>query len=350
MNYSEEDMRELAERIYDLDAEVYTQLGSSLGRVFDRDRDRCVNELLQLMMERDKGHVVRSELALISNMARTIQDKDTRKMIMTEYNNILHEVLNIPTSFGTGAILDQNRAELLHSNLKKNMKDRFAEGEHRIICISRSYGCGGSEIGFKLADALKINYYDVEIFSEVLKRLEAEQDAVIDNAGFPSPYKKVMGKDGQMEYIYPEKAFVPEDKFGIRQALRNFNRYHGLSKRDAVFFNQSDLICEMGKTEDFVIMGRCADLILTNNHIPHISIFITAPFERRVRRMMEINKNLNEKSARRLVKGMDKKHKNYYSFYTGSQWGMPCNYDLSINSASYGIDGAVELIQRMMEQ
>ncbi len=25
-------------------------------------------------------------------------------------------------------------------------------------------------------------------------------------------------------------------------------------------------------------MGRCADVILANNHIPHISIFITAPF------------------------------------------------------------------------
>ena len=31
MEYSKEGIRELAERIYDLDAEVYAQLGSSLG-------------------------------------------------------------------------------------------------------------------------------------------------------------------------------------------------------------------------------------------------------------------------------------------------------------------------------
>lgn len=350
MNYNEETMRELAERIYDLDAEVYIQLGSSLGRVFDRDRDRCVNEMVRLMMERDKGHVLRSQLALISNMARTISDREVRKMIMAEYNNVLHEVVNLPTSFGTGEILDQSRAELLTTNLKKHLKERFSNDDHLIICIGRTYGCGGSEIGFNLADSLKINYYDVEIFSEVLKRLEAEQDVVEDKAAFPSPYKKVMGKDGTEEYVYPERAFVPEQPTGVRKALRNFNRYHGLTKRDAVFFNQSDLICEMSKTEDFVIMGRCADLILTNNHIPHISIFITAPFERRLLRIMEINKGMSEKDARRLLKKMDRKHRKYYDFYTGLQWGMPCNYDLCINSSSYGIEGSVDLIRRMMEK
>ena len=39
MEYTQESLRELAERIYDLDAEVYTRLGSSLGRVFNRDRE-----------------------------------------------------------------------------------------------------------------------------------------------------------------------------------------------------------------------------------------------------------------------------------------------------------------------
>ncbi len=45
-------------------------------------------------------------------------------------------------------------------------------------------------------------------------------------------------------------------------------------------------------------MGRCADVILTNNHIPHISIFITAPFEQRVRRAMELHPDYSEKKAK----------------------------------------------------
>ena len=42
----EKELRILAERIYDLDTKVYKNLGSSLGRVFTKDRDRCVDELV----------------------------------------------------------------------------------------------------------------------------------------------------------------------------------------------------------------------------------------------------------------------------------------------------------------
>ena len=49
MAATKEEIKELAEHIYDLDAEVYVHLGSSLGRVFNRDRERCVNELTELL-------------------------------------------------------------------------------------------------------------------------------------------------------------------------------------------------------------------------------------------------------------------------------------------------------------
>ncbi len=333
MEYTQEMLRELAERIYDLDAEVYTQLGSSLGRVFNRDREKCVNDMVALMSSRTQGHLLRSELALISNMARTIPDKELRKLVMTEYNRILQEVISLPTSFGEGDILDHQLASLNALNLK----NRFSENDHRIICIGRTYGSGGNEIGFKLADALKINYYDAEIFSAVLKRLEAEQDAVEDRAGYHfGPKQQEM-----------QQAFAAPGKRSMKDRMREFSRYHGLSKRDAVFFNQSDLICDMAEKEDFIVMGRCADVILTNNRIPHISIFITAPFEQRLHRIMEINK-LDEKHARRLLKKVDCQHDHYYRFYTGRKWGNAVNYDLCVNSAAYGIEGSVEFIHRMI--
>ena len=36
------------------------------------------------------------------------------------------------------------------------------------------------------------------------------------------------------------------------------------------------------------------------------------------------------------------------NFYTGRSWGNANNYDLCINSASYGIDGTVDFILRMI--
>ena len=332
MEYTKEYLRELAESIYDLDAEVHAQLGSSLGRVFNRDREGCVNDIIRLMLGND-SHQLRSELALISNMARTIEKKEVRSMIMTEYNRILMEVIALPDSFASSDVLDEKIADL--NTLQ--FKTRFGNDHHRIICISRTYGCGGNEIGFMLADKLKINYYDAEIFSAVLKRLQAEQDERIrDSSAYPDKANQ-------------EVAFAAPKRMTLRDHVRQFSRYHGLSKRDAVFFNQSDLICDMAKKEDFIVMGRCADVILTNNHIPHISIFITAPFERRVQRAMEKHQGMSEKKAKHLLKQLDRQHESYYRFYTGRRWGNADNYDLCINSSAYGIEGSVDFILRMIK-
>ncbi len=326
MGKKKEMLRELAGRIYDLDVEVYERLGSSLGRVFNQEREQCIKELVKLMDSKSKSHILRSQLALISNMARTIGDTDTRDIIMKKYEGILQEVTILPKSFASEDILDEKMAQLNEWNLE----ERFSQDNHLVICIGRAYGCGGSEIGFVLADSLKINYYDVEIFNEVLKRMELEQDDVEDRAGFP--------------------AFQPAQKLTLKQRLKDINRYHGLPKRDAVFFNQCDLICDMAKREDFVVMGRCADAILTINNIPHISIYITAPFEQRVRRVMKINKKMSEKQVREHIRRLDRKHAKYYGYYTGRGWGHAENYDLCINSASYGIEGSVELIRRMIRR
>lgn len=338
MSNNKEDIKELAERIYDLDAEVYCHLGSSLGRVFNRDRERCVNEMVELLTTRPQGHLVRSELALIANMARTIKDKEERKLCMTEYNRILNDVMSLPTSFASGDVIDPEMAKLNTFNLQ----DRFSSEDHLIVCISWTYGSGGIDVGFKLADKLKINYYDAEIFEAVLKRLEAEKDTLHDSAG----YSNVRNDLNQS----PSSAFIPPKRLTLKQHMREFSRYHGLSKRDAVFFNQSDLLCDMARKEDFVIMGRCGDAIMTNSHIPHISIYITAPFEQRVRRAIEVNSGLDEKKARRYLKHLDHQHAHYYNFYTKRHWGFANNYDLCINSASYGIDGTVDFILRMIDR
>ena len=342
MGKEEKNLRELAGRIYDLDEEVYRELGSSLGRVFNGKREDCIEETVRMMHERNEAHILRNELALISNMARTIPDQESKRRIMIKYDEILKAVTDLPTSFIKGDILDQKIAQLNTLNLQA----RFSDKDHLIICIGRTYGCGGSEIGFTLADTLKINYYDVEIFDEVLKRLEAEKSTVRDKGGYP--YKEG-GKDSR-QYLNEIPAFAPAPKSTLREKFREFNRYHGLPKKDAVFFNQSDLLCDMAKKEDFVVMGRCADAILTNNRIPHISIFITAPLEQRIHRVMEVRGVENEKKARHLLARLDKAHIKYYKYYTGRNWGKARNYDLCINSASYGIQGSVDLIMRMICQ
>ena len=47
---------------------------------------------------------------------------------------------------------------------------------------------------------------------------------------------------------------------------------------------------------------------------------------------------------------MDRRHRHYYEFFTSRKWGDVVNYDLCINSASYGIEGSVQLIERLLLQ
>ena len=323
---------EIARRIYDLDAEVYRVLGSSLGRVFNSDRDMTVRRLANLMGDFTQGHYLRSELALISNMARTIPVKADRSRLMTEYNEILHALDKLPTNFNSLDILDPKMAHL--NSLRLNR--RFDQGNHLVVCIGRTYGSAGTDIGFALADALKINYYDSEIFTEVLERMEADPKSVQDRVSFA--HKQNLNQSLGMD-----------KNRGLKERLREFNRYHGLPTEDALFFNQSGLLCDMAKREDFIIMGRCADAILSNNGIPHISLFINAPFNLRVRRVMDTD-GLDKKGAVKLLHQLDRRHRHYYEFYTGRRWGDPANYDLCLNSASYGIDGSVALVRQLIEK
>ena len=328
-NNIREKCRELATRLYELDGEVYESVGSSLGRTFTGDREGTIRNLSALMYTKPDGHLLRSEMALISNMARTIKDKEEKSRLMKKYDEIFQEILTLPETFVATDIMDKERVALNHM-IKR--REKISENDHLVICISRTQGSGGNDIGFELADQLQINYYDAEIFDQVMKRLQADKNAVSDTGNFEGfdKYRKKKHTD-------------------LKTWFREFNRYHGLPKQDAVFFNMSDLICELAKSEDCVIMGRCADAILKNNHIPHISLFISAPFQVRVQHVMDI-RNMNLKQAVHFLKQMDKQHKKYYEFYTGEKWGKPENYDLCINSANYGLKDTIELIQRMLDQ
>ena len=99
----------------------------------------------------------------------------------------------------------------------------------------------------------------------------------------------------------------------------------------------------------YALRADVADAILKNNHIPHISIFISAPFQVRTQHVMDV-RNMDMKEAVRFLKKMDRQHKRYYEFYTGEKWGKPENYDLCINSANYGIKETIDVIKRLLNQ
>ena len=246
--------------------------------------------------------MVRSELGLIANMARTIEDKEERAMCMTEYNRILNEVMSLPTSFASGDVIDPILAKLNSFNVA----NRFSNDDHLIICISWTYGSGGIDVGFKLADKLHINYYDADIFEAVLKRLDAEKDKTIrDAAGYAHVSEELQQS--------PASEFEAVTHMSLKDHIKYFSRYHGLNRQDAVFFNQSDLICDMAKKEDFISWALCRCDLNEQRHSAYQYLYhCTDRAEDPARD--EVNSGLDRKKARHFLKKLDKKHAHYYNF------------------------------------
>ena len=96
---------------------------------------------------------------------------------MKKYDEIFQEILTLPETFVATDIMDKGTCG---AESYDQAQGKISENDHLVICISRTQGSAGNDIGFGLADKLRINYYDVEIFDQVLRRLEAEKGAVND--------------------------------------------------------------------------------------------------------------------------------------------------------------------------
>ena len=324
---------ELAEKIYNLDNEAYKASGSALGHIYTDDREASINEIVRCMETPEVRFKLHQQLALIGNMAHTIENPIKRDEILSEYEETtkaFHDFID--RNGGPMRILDPIIASLNSISLKNRM-----DSKHLIICISRSTASGGSHVGIELAEKLNIDYLDSKIIAKMIRTLEITEDLKDTTDNIPS------AETPNLE----EELLSARHQSGIGRFVHMRNRYHGLNMRDASFFRMSEILIELAKKQDFVIVGRAADRIFTSNRIPHISIFITAPLESRVKRVQAIH-DCDARTARRILKADDNVHAKYYNYYTGLKWGDANNYDLCLNSASYGIDGCVDLIMNMI--
>ena len=110
--------------------------------------------------------------------------------------------------------------------------------------------------------------------------------------------------------------------------------------------NQRDIILSLSDKEDCVIVGRCANHILQDRTL---SVFIYAPFETRVKNVME-RLDREEKAARKLVKRMDKERRSYYEFFTDEKWLDMGQYDLCIDSSRFTTEEIVKILKEAYER
>ncbi len=193
----------------------------------------------------------------------------------------------------------------------------------RIITISRQYGSGGRIIAEQVSKRLNIPFYDKELIG-----LTAEK------SGFHTDFIKEHEQKISNSFLY---------SLAVGQHYSNGGQ--GLPLADRLYIAEKEIIESLAKDGPCVIVGRCADYILRDN-FNLFNIFLCGDYEARVKRIKEVYKLDTEASVQK-IKRIDKARANHYNHFTDNAWGKAENYDMVINTSTFGIDKTAEIIAEL---
>ena len=192
----------------------------------------------------------------------------------------------------------------------------------KIITISREFGSGGRFIGEQIAQKCGIEFYDKKIIEHVAKELGISEQ-IVANQGEYAPAGSI--------FSY---AFVGRDITGV-------------SLSDQIFNIQQKLIKDIAQKDPCVIVGRCADYILSDRD-DVLNVFIHGDMPKKVQRICKLY-NVAEADAAKMITETDKRRRTNYNFYTDQKWGMAKNYTLSLNSSQLGYERCGEIIMECVK-
>lgn len=189
-----------------------------------------------------------------------------------------------------------------------------------VITISREFGSGGYEIGQKLAEKLGITFYDKQ-----LEPLEAEE------SGLPLTFVQAHEQRMAHNLVY--------DFLTAGYAMHN----QDLPPMEKLFAAQTRILRRIAASdESCVIMGRCSDYILYKD--PNsFRIFIHAPSDFRAERIAELQE-IPLQQAYQDMERTDTGRSRHYQQFAHREWGNTKYYNLAVDTALYGVEGSVELI------
>jgi CMP/dCMP kinase len=207
-----------------------------------------------------------------------------------------------------------------------------------VITIGRQFGSGGHEVGRRLALRLGIPFYDKELIT-----LTAEQSR------FAESYLSKMDEQKPSILNMGSAGIIPGAGVAMSREVV-MNQFYNLSPNDQVFLEKSKVIQELAEKGSCVIVGRCSDYVLRDYDT--VNFFIQANLEDRINRKLALEEHSehNRASMEKLIKTTDKNRSKYYEYYTHKKWGEASNYDLCINTSAIGVDGAVEVMLKFIEE
>lgn len=99
-------------------------------------------------------------------------------------------------------------------------------------------------------------------------------------------------------------------------------------------------------TQDCILIGRCGNYAFREKD-DVFRVFISGDKDKRINNIMKKH-NISRREAEELVSRIDKKRRDFHTYYTKEIWGYAGNYDLCVNESRYGVEGTIELIKELV--
>lgn len=208
-----------------------------------------------------------------------------------------------------------------------------------VITISRELGSGGRTIGQKLATQLNVRYSDKTLIHELMQKFNL------------STY--------EIERIKSKKKNWLTDLLDVVAPIPNTGSYIGFEpgkgedwnnlavKPGDIYEAEVQILKAIAEEGSCVIAGRSAFFAL-GDHPNKLDIFIHAPLEHRVARVMK-KQGLTAQEAREVIDSVDKSRENYVQRYAGVSRYDARNYDLVLNVGDMTDDNAVACILKYIK-
>ena len=177
-----------------------------------------------------------------------------------------------------------------------------------VIAIGRQFGSGGHDIGKALAEKLGYDFYDAEIIQ-----------MTAGTTGYTPEFVKKNEEIMTNSLLYDL----------VNQMYLNTDRQDEAPK-DKIFEAECQVVRNLAKKGNCVIVGRCADYVLRNSG-NCLKVFFSAPLVSRIRRVAQ-RQNISEGEAKATVQKNEKLRADNYRYYTRRMWGAAGNFDLSLNT------------------
>lgn len=215
-----------------------------------------------------------------------------------------------------------------------------------IVTISRQYGSDGRTVGLRTADRLRYRFINKEIISKVAQMANLPVTEVERFDEQPeSAAVRILRRFLAPSYVTIGPALAEHDWWTATTLAGTLPSAHeSLSLDEDVFVQLTqEVIVKLAEQGNLVILGRGSQALLADRpDVLHVRVVALQDYRVDVAVRRD---GLDPAQARKILKEVDQRRSTYVKRHYNFDWDRASQYDLVVNTAHWGVEGAAALIE-----